>query len=197
MSDYDDNAFAIMISDLTDLVKRCKGATYLEAKKELADNVYPFLQNALEQINARFTEIETVLAEQLDPTESVVQPEFASQVTRVLAISERIAMTAEVMHLALADKLDDVTKKRISEILEGRTLPEWLAAFKTEGQALVEELQEITLEEGDDDDEDSDDEDGEEDSEDSEDEDDSDEEDSDSEDEDEEEAVEKKEETEE
>lgn len=145
-----DSDFTAVKQDLAQAFRRSKEKKYLECKDEAANYIYPIIQSFLEAADARFLEIEAVLAEQADPTESVLLPEFTDRIAMVLAVGGRIAMACQII-LEKA-QLDDATKKQLSDLLENKgELKDWIATYHVDAQALIEELQDVTVEEYDED----------------------------------------------
>ncbi len=158
MANDDEDFFAVVLKEIKDQKKRAGEKTYLECKKELENNVYPILEMLLEAIQEKFDAQDEVIAESLDPTESVVHPELTERIVAVLGMGDRLAAIAEIMYGTFASQLDEITHKRITEqLLENKgSVTDWAAAFRAHVQALVAELDNITIEDSDDDDEEDD-----------------------------------------
>ena len=91
--------------------KRAAKATFIEAKKEFAEETYPILESVVEFFGERFERIERAVAELIDQTESFVQPELADQIHATFAIGRQLALLVSRLRVGA---LDGVTLKRLS-----------------------------------------------------------------------------------
>lgn len=101
-----------VIADLRLAQKRAQKAKYLEAKAEVADNVYPCMIALAEALDERLAEQDEVIADILEDEGSVIQPELAAQLFATLELTKEFI--GKVREL----KLDDLRKKEIARLAE-------------------------------------------------------------------------------
>lgn len=92
-------------------------ATSSQVSAELANNVYPMLQAMLTEM----VEVDEVVQEMIDQTESFIQPELAEQIFASIAAGGHLAKL--VVELVNGEgELDDLRKKKLTDAV---------AAFET------------------------------------------------------------------
>lgn len=150
---------ALIKEDVEKLLKRAQNKNVgFDTRTEFKDNAYPVLLDLIDALKSRFDDVESVLAEYLEPTESLVMPDFAEKLSKLLAVGGRLAVVAKILSDALGGAFDDVTAARVSEQLEGGgTLDQWVAGYVQEAQNAINELSSVTFEDEDDEDDDEDD----------------------------------------
>lgn len=152
----------LLLADIRKLQKRATEARALESKNEFMVNCYPMMEQMVEAFQERFEEfqervldVEAVIAEQIEQTESVLQPELTTRVLAVLGVGERLAAMVEVLFGAFGNQLDELTAKRLMELTNGQGSPsDWANAYRADAQLVAQELDEATLEDVEDEDDD-------------------------------------------
>lgn len=79
-------------------------------KSELADNLWPFLEALLEENLG----MDDAIAELIDQSENVLQPEFAAAIVGALELGKLICNEVDAL---IKDSDDDLRKKRIAGLL--------------------------------------------------------------------------------
>lgn len=148
------NEFEMLRAEAAEHARRAKKATYLEAKKELADNLYPFLEDLIEKIDQRFSETEDMVAELVETTESVIQPELHDQIIGALVIGMQLCDL--VIKIVETTPPNEETLKRLQENVK---------AYRAAYAMTVEAVDEVTLDPDDEEDDDDSDEDADDDDE--------------------------------
>ena len=87
VEDDDEIDLDTLIDDVRGAQKRAQKATYLEAKNELATNVYPIIEMLVQKLRQH----ENLLGNVLEQTESFIQTELASDINSVLQIGAQLA----------------------------------------------------------------------------------------------------------
>lgn len=108
--------FETLLGDVQRAAKRAGDAKYLEAKREFADNLYPLLQEIVEKIDERCANTEEMILELIEQTESIVQPELATQIFGVIDLGLQLCTVVDEA------KLDDVTAQKLKIIVEAYRL---------------------------------------------------------------------------
>lgn len=140
-----DAEFEVLLDDVRGLLKRAQGAKALETKSEFAQNAYPLLESIVELTHRRISSLEDLVAEQIDPSESVIMPELTQRIAMLLSVGGRIAEVARL--LVTEAQVGDETSAKIAQLLQnGAPLTDWVAGYHTEAQLLINELGELTVE---------------------------------------------------
>lgn len=143
MSDLHEDFVAIS-QDIERARKRAKDAGYLEYKKDAAENLYPLIQSLLEAVDARLRTTEEVVGTLLEETESIIQPDLAGQIFGLIDLGNQLVEAVKPL------TLDDVSKKRVMEII---------AAWEVGASLVIEAVEEVAIDdEPDEDDEETEDE---------------------------------------
>lgn len=160
-----DVEFEVLLEDVRRLYKRAETSRSLETRSEFLQNAYPLIESLIEATHKRIGNLEALVAEQIDPTESVIMPELTQRIAMLLSVGGRIAEVARVLS---AEASPDALAK-VAQLLEnGAPLTDWINGYHAEAQKLISELSDLTIEVDEDDDEDDvsdDDDDGDEDGE--------------------------------
>lgn len=130
-----------VIKDIEKAQRRAAKATFIEAKKEFAEEAYPMMATVVEFFGERFERMERALAEIIDQTESFVQPELAEQILQTVELARALADGA--LRLRVGQQLDLTTLKRLHAIANSLKV----AAATTEEQVVA-----VTVDPGDEDD---------------------------------------------
>lgn len=154
----DVDQLALIKEDIEKLLKRAQNKNVgFDMRAEFRDNMYPVLLDLVDALKSRFDDVEGVLAEYLEPTESLVMPDFADRLAKLLAVGGRLAVVAKILSDALGGNYDDVTAQRVAEQLDGGVLDQWVAGYVQEAQNAINELSTVTFDDGDEDEDDDDD----------------------------------------
>lgn len=97
-----------VIKDLKAQIHRAKNSTYLEAKKELADNVYPSMIALAESVDETLTDFYAELQE-----DNLIQLPLAAQILATLDLGDQLVSAVTELQ-----QLDDLARKRLSEITD-------------------------------------------------------------------------------
>lgn len=137
--------FETLARDIARQRKRAETATYLEYRKDAVANLWPLLADLVAACDERMRETEEMVAELIENTQSIVQPDLAIQITSLIDIGDQLVQLVSALPVG-----DDMTKKRLEEALTA-----WTAA----APLVREAVQEATVEpdEGDEGDEEGDD----------------------------------------
>lgn len=127
---------AYLLDDLDRARKRAGGATYLEAKKEMAEECYPLLQEIVDHFGQRMQRTEQALDALIDETESFLQPDLARQ---ILANLEMGGILADAVMKLQVGPLDEVTLKKLQQSA---------TAFLTAAEMTAETVSGVMLEAG-------------------------------------------------
>lgn len=128
-----------VIADIQNAQKRAAAATFLEAKREVADYVYPLLESLFEHFNERLEETEAAVSELIDQNGSYIQQDLAAQILSTLEIGNHLA--EEVLALLKTAPLDDFTKRKLAEAA---------SAFKPAAEQTIQAVLEISVDEDED-----------------------------------------------
>ena len=71
--------------------KRANQAKYLEAKAELANELYPLISTIVEAMGERLDEVEGQVAALIEQTMSVIQPDLATQILGTMSLAAQLA----------------------------------------------------------------------------------------------------------
>lgn len=136
--------FQVIVADIERLQKKASEAKYLEAQKELANNVYPLLAELVRAVDERLARTETVVVDLIEDSDSVIQPELAAQIYGCIELGQQLCDAVD------AAQVDDVTKARLAEIAQ---------AYRIAANIVIREVAEVAIEPDDAEDEDDEDED--------------------------------------
>lgn len=99
--------------DIQRALSQCiKTQTPLETRAELANNVYPLMLALIESVNTRCLESEELVQSLIDESETIIQPEEASQLDETFLLGEELCTHLETLELS------DVTKALVSKFKE-------------------------------------------------------------------------------
>lgn len=82
--------------------------SFEQLNNELCNNFYPSMEALAEEIH----EVDAVIQEVVEQQESYIDPELAAQILQTIALGEALAREAEKL------PLDDLTKRKIEEIIK-------------------------------------------------------------------------------
>lgn len=103
-----------LLEDLAKAQKRAAKATFLEAKREFADECYPLLASFMEHFGARMERLEAAVDEMIEQTESFLQPDLAQQLLATLELGRQLADACT--KLKAGDTLDAKTAARFQQL---------------------------------------------------------------------------------
>lgn len=125
---------AYLLEDLDRARKRAVAASYLEAKKEMAEECYPLIQELVDHFGQRMARLEQAMDALIDETESFLQPDLGRQILANLEIGGVLA--DGVMKLQ-AGAIDEVTLKKLQQTA---------GAFLTAAEMTAEAVSGVMLE---------------------------------------------------
>lgn len=124
--------FETLARDIARQRKRAETSTYLEYRKDAVANLWPLLADLVAACDERMRETEEMVAELIENTQSIVQPDLAIQIMSLIDIGDQLAQL-----VSASPATDDMTKKRLAEALTA-----WTAA----APLVREAVQEATVE---------------------------------------------------
>ena len=75
--------------------KRVAKASYIEAKVELSDQLYPLIETITEEINERLESVEEMVHDLINDTLSVIHPDLAAQIAITLGLTGQLIAAIE------------------------------------------------------------------------------------------------------
>lgn len=138
--EWQSEEFETLAKDLERGAARLRKASYVEYRKDAAENLYPLLTSILQALDERVAVVEGALADVLNES-SIIHEGLAQQLHGLINIGNTLAQQLE------GTVVDDVTKQRFREVLE---------AWKMSVPLVTYAIQEATVDDDEDEDEDED-----------------------------------------
>lgn len=143
--------FETLTRDIARQRKRAETSSYLEYRKDAAANLWPLLADLVAACDERMRETEEMVAELIENTQSIVQPDLAIQITSLIDIGDQLVEFVRALPVG-----DDMTKKRLEEALTAWTAAAPLVREAVEEAAVEPDEDDEGDEEGEDEDQDGD-----------------------------------------
>lgn len=87
-------------SDVQRAIQRCVKTERIDPRAEFTNNVYPLFLSLIEATNQRILEAEDMVSKIIDESETIIQPEEASQIDEMFVLAEDLITTLNKLTLA-------------------------------------------------------------------------------------------------
>lgn len=153
-----------LLADIERLRRRSQGSTFIEFKKEAADNLYPLLSSIVEMLGERIGDVEDAITDIVDGGD-LIGPELGAQLVAALKAGENLVQIVKTIPFT-----DELLARRVQDALDTYIEASTVANESLVAASIMDDYDEADLvdedpdeesedEAGDDDDEEEDDED--------------------------------------